>query len=37
VVPPGRRAWPYHYHLENEEAIYVLEGLGTLRIDEEEG
>jgi hypothetical protein len=20
-VPPGRRAWPYHYHLANEEAI----------------
>ena len=19
-VPPGRRAWPYHYHLANEEA-----------------
>ena len=33
-VPPGRRAWPYHYHLANEEAIYVLEGSGTLRIDE---
>src|ERR671914_1122380 len=31
-VPPGRRAWPYHYHLANEEAIYVLEGSGTLRI-----
>jgi uncharacterized cupin superfamily protein len=35
-VPPGRRAWPYHYHLANEEAIYVLEGSGTLRIGEEE-
>ena len=35
-VPPGRRAWPYHYHLANEEAIYVLEGLGTLRIGGEE-
>lgn len=31
-VPPGRRAWPYHYHLGNEEAIYVLEGSGMLRI-----
>src|ERR687890_2821464 len=29
-VPPGRRAWPYHYPLANEEAIYVLEGSGTL-------
>jgi uncharacterized cupin superfamily protein len=31
-IPPGRRAWPYHYHLANEEAIYVLEGSGTLRV-----
>ncbi len=31
-VPPGRRAWPYHYHLANEEAIYILEGSGTARI-----
>lgn len=31
-VPPVRRAWPYHYHLANEEAIYVLEGYGTLCI-----
>lgn len=35
-VPPGRRAWPRHYHLANEEAIYVLEGSGTLRIGVEE-
>ena len=35
-VPPGRRAWPYHYHLSNEEAIYVLHGSGTLRIGERE-
>ncbi len=35
-VPPGRRAWPYHYHLANEEAIYVLQGRGTLRIGGEE-
>src|SRR5215216_2345588 len=35
-IPPGRRAWPYHYHLANEEAIYVLEGSGTLRIGGEE-
>jgi uncharacterized cupin superfamily protein len=26
----------YHYHLANEEAIYVLEGSGTLRIGGEE-
>jgi uncharacterized cupin superfamily protein len=31
-LPPGRCSWPYHYHLANEEAIYVLEGEGTLRL-----
>ena len=35
-VPPGKRAWPYHYHGANEEAIYVLEGSGTLRVSGEE-
>ncbi len=35
-VEPGRRAWPYHYHGANEEAIYVLEGLGSLRVNGEE-
>lgn len=30
-VPPGRKAWPYHYHLGNEEAIFVLAGRGALR------
>jgi uncharacterized cupin superfamily protein len=35
-VEPGRRAWPFHYHAANEEAIYILEGSGTLRIGEEE-
>ncbi|MGH3086048.1 MAG: cupin domain-containing protein [Rubrobacteraceae bacterium] len=35
-VPPGRQAWPRHYHLANEEAIYVLEGSGKLRIGNEE-
>lgn len=35
-VAPGRRAWPYHYHGANEEAIYVLGGSGTLRVGEDE-
>lgn len=35
-LPPGNRAWPYHYHTGNEEAIYVLSGTGTLRLDGEE-
>jgi uncharacterized cupin superfamily protein len=33
-LPPGRRAWPYHYHAGNEEAIYVLSGTGTLRHED---
>ncbi len=31
-VPPGKRSCPYHYHVGNEEAMYVLEGAGTLRL-----
>lgn len=31
-LPVGCRAWPYHYHLANEEAIYILAGVGTLRL-----
>ena len=33
-VPPGKTAWPRHLHLANEEAIYVLQGEGTLYIGE---
>ena len=35
-VPPGKRAWPRHYHFANEEAIFVLEGRGEVRIGEKE-
>lgn len=31
-IPAGRRSYPYHYHFANEEAIFVLEGEGTLRL-----
>jgi uncharacterized cupin superfamily protein len=31
-LKPGRRSFPYHYHSANEEAIYVLEGSGTMRL-----
>jgi len=31
VVPPGKRAWPYHCHYANEEMFFILEGEGTLR------
>ncbi|SDQ19713.1 cupin domain-containing protein [Natronobacterium texcoconense] len=34
-LPEGRRSWPYHYHTGNEEALFVLEGTGTLRLDGE--
>jgi uncharacterized cupin superfamily protein len=31
-LPPGRRAWPYHYHTANAEALFVLDGHGSLRL-----
>lgn len=35
-VPPGRTSWPRHYHCANEEAMFVLEGEGVLRIGDAE-
>lgn len=35
-LPPGTRSWPRHAHRANEEAIYVLEGTGTVRIGDAE-
>jgi uncharacterized cupin superfamily protein len=35
-IAPGKRAFPLHAHLVNEEAIYVLEGEATMRIGEGE-
>ncbi len=34
-LPPGKTAWPLHYHHANEEAIYLLEGEATLRLGDE--
>lgn len=34
-VPPGRAAFPHHYHCANEESVYILEGAGTLRLGTE--
>lgn len=34
-LPAGERSWPYHHHTANEEALYVLSGEGTLRLDDE--
>lgn len=33
VVPPGKRAFPYHAHRANEEMFFILEGEGSMRID----
>lgn len=30
---PGKKACPYHYHYANEEAVFVLDGTGTLRLN----
>lgn len=35
-VPPGKRAFPFHNHHNNEEMFLILEGSGTLRFGEEE-
>jgi len=32
IVPPGKRACPYHFHYAQEELFVVLEGEGTLRV-----
>jgi uncharacterized cupin superfamily protein len=31
-LDPGKTAFAFHYHLGNEEAVYVLAGDGTLRL-----
>lgn len=31
VLPPGKKAWPFHSHYVNEEMFFVLEGSGLLR------
>ncbi len=32
IVPPGKRACPYHLHHAEEEMFIMLEGAGTLRV-----
>jgi uncharacterized cupin superfamily protein len=34
VVPPGKRAWPFHAHHANEEMFFVIAGSGSLRLGE---
>lgn len=35
VVPPGKRAFPFHNHHANEEIFLILEGEGTLRYGDQ--
>ncbi len=35
-IPPGKKAWPRHAHLANEEAILIQQGRATLRYGEVE-
>lgn len=32
LIPPGKRAFPFHNHRINEEMFFILEGEGQLRI-----
>ncbi|MEM0954900.1 MAG: cupin domain-containing protein [Pseudomonadota bacterium] len=36
VLQPGKRAWPKHSHLVNEELFFILEGEGTAVIGDTE-
>jgi uncharacterized cupin superfamily protein len=29
-IPPGKSAYPYHYHTKNEEVFYIISGSGEL-------
>ena len=35
-VPPGKAAYPYHYHHKNEETFYILSGQGVLKTPQGE-
>ena len=35
-IPPGKAAYPYHFHHNNEETFYILSGEGCLRTPEGE-
>lgn len=35
IVPPGKRAFPFHSHHVNEEMFFILEGEGEVRIGTE--
>ena len=35
-IPPLKSAYPYHYHLKNEETFYIISGEGILKTPEGE-
>ena len=35
-IPPGKSAYPYHYHCKTEETFYIIRGEGLLRTPEGE-
>ena len=35
-IPPGKSAYPYHYHHKAEETFYILRGEGTLKTPDGE-
>ena len=35
-IPPMKSAYPYHYHLKNEETFYIISGEGILKTPEGE-
>lgn len=35
-IPPGKSAYPYHFHHKNEETFYILSGEGILKTPEGE-
>lgn len=32
IIPPGKKAFPYHAHRGNEEMFFILDGEGSIRI-----
>ena len=34
IVPPGKRAWPFHRHHVMDELFYVVSGSGEVRLDD---
>ena len=35
-LPPGKSSYPYHYHVKDEEAFYILSGQGIIRTPQGE-